>query len=177
MFEVREEIVYYDEASRRSWKEGGPWPHENHFGFYEAVVAAHFTMQGYQVVRRFTSTRPGDDRSVLGIYTKLFHAVVGDAVSAFFTHEIASMSAMAGGQPDLFVFREEHPNDPHIRYADPRLWFFVEAKGLGDAVRENQKLIWRKIAERVDIGLGPDRIRLFRVVPRGKPYAARVVRY
>lgn len=62
-------------------------------------------------------------------------------------------------------FALSDPNDPKIKFRDPRLWFFVEIKGPNEGIRKTQKEYWRAIAEREDIGLGPHRIRLFRVVP------------
>jgi hypothetical protein len=167
-FQVEEEVAYYDPEQRISWPEGGAWPHANHGGFAESVVAAHFVLLGYHVLTQFSSTGLGKSRSVTEHSTALLHAVVRPTVSEFFRTGLSQATAQGAGQPDLFVFREETPNDPKIVYRDPRRWFFVEVKGPGDRVRPNQKAFWRAVAERTDLGLGPEHIRLFRTAPDGE---------
>lgn len=176
-FRVGEEVAEYDPALRLSWEEGGSWPHAHHYHFHEAVVASHFILRGYHVLREYAFTRPDADRPIASFSTRLFHAVVGPEVSSFFLTHMASVTQQGSGQPDLFVFREEHPRDPKVRYPDPRLWFFVEVKGPGDQVKPSQKVFWREVAIRDDLGLGPERIRLFRTVPRGEPYELNEVEY
>ena len=167
-FEVTQEVAYYDPHRRSSWQEGGLWPQSTHGGFAEAVVASHFVLLGYHVLTQFSSTGLGKSRSVTEHSTALLHAVVGPTVSEFFRTGLSQATAQGSGQPDLFVFREETPNDPKIVYRDPRRWFFVEVKGPGDRVRPNQKAFWRAVAERTDLGLGPEHIRLFRTAPDGE---------
>lgn len=177
VFEVTEEIAEYDPALRLSWQEGGSWPHSNHFHFNEAVVAAYLKLRGYHVLRDFSSTRLDPGGLVAPFETQLLHAVVGPEVSDFFRTELADATACGTGEPDLFVFREEHQHDPKVRYLDPRLWFFVEVKGPGDVVQPAQKAFWHEVAKRGDLGLGPDRIRLFRTVPIGALHTPGLVEY
>jgi hypothetical protein len=167
-FEVEEELVHYDPERRRAWPEGGDWPHSNHFGFNEAVVASHFLLRGYHVVGDYCSTSSVDGRRARAHYTSMVHDVVGSDVSEFLKTDLAALCPDGSGEPDLFVFREETPNDPKIAYSNPLLWFFAEVKGPGDQVRDTQTRWWRAVAERTDIGLGPERIRLFRTAPAGE---------
>lgn len=177
MFRVQVEIAEYDPALQKSWDEGGSWPHSNHYHFHEAVVASYFILRGYHVLREYSCTRSAGNRPITSFQTGLFHAVVGPEVSAFFLSHIASSTHQGSGQPDLFVFRGEHLHDPKVSYSDPRLWFFVEVKGPSDQVRPYQKAFWREVASRSDLGLGPERIRLFRTAPRGEPYRLQEVEY
>lgn len=173
-FVVWEEIAYYDPDSRLAWDEGGQWPHANHYHFNEAVVASRFVLQGYTVLRDFSSTRPHVKRRPLAAHsTALLHDVVGAEASAFFSQELEAATDGGTGEPDLFVFREDHPNDPKYRYPDEREWFFVEVKGPGDVVSEEQKHFWHLVAER----LGESRIRLFRTAPVGEAVELETVEY
>ena len=43
----------------------------------------------------------------------------------------------------------------------------MRVKGPGDRVQGYQKTFWREVAKRTDLGLGPERIRLFRTTPIG----------
>ncbi len=173
-FTVTEEVAWYDPERRLSWREGGEWPHPNHFHFHESVVAAHFIMRGYHVLRDCGCTRDFDSGRPLSVHsTRLLHDVVGSEATEFMTGELAEATASGTGEPDLFVFREEHPNDPKYHYDDPRLWFFVEVKGPEDVVSEDQKAFWHKVAER----FGSDRIRLFRTCPHGENFEPEDVEY
>lgn len=173
-FTVQEEVAFYDPESRRAWDEGGTWPHSNHYHFNEAVVAAHFVLLGYQYLRAFSSTKPSVARRPLAAHsTALLHDIVGPDVSTFFTQDLAAATNAGTGEPDLFVFREEHPNDPKHRYLDDRDWFFVEVKGPGDLVSAQQKHFWRCVAEK----LGQGRVRLFRTAPYGEPPVLEVIDY
>jgi hypothetical protein len=176
-FRVQEELAEYDPDLRRSTQEGGSWPHPNHYHFNEAVVASYFLLRGYQVLRGFSSTRLDIKHPIASLSTRILHQVVGPDVSNFFLTELAGATGHGSGEPDLFVFREEHPEDPKIGYPDPRLWFFVEVKGPGDRVSSNQKRFWREVAKRSDLGLGPERIRLFKTAPFGKARQLNVVEY
>jgi len=172
---VKEELVYFDSDDRRSWQEGGVWPHSTHGGFVEAIAAAYFIKQGYQVLSEFCTTRRkvGRPHGLLQHSTLLMHDVVGDEVDSFLCSEMAAHNSKGYGEPDLFVFREDHPNDPKIHFDDPRLWFFVEVKGPGDSVRDNQKAWWSEFADR----FGSDRIRLVRVAPAGQAIEPKIIEY
>lgn len=171
------ETIFFNPKDRRSWKDGGDWPHESLYYYYEAFVAAYFTMRGFHVIRDYVATRNQASRNLTTNYTRIFHDVVGEMASRFFTEELDKYCPAGRGQPDLFVFREEFSNDPRVKYPDPSKWFFVEVKGPRDQVSENQKRFWRAVAERTDIGLGPERIRLFRVLPEGATDAEAEVWY
>jgi len=173
VFTVEEELVFYDPDLRRSWQEGGDWPHLNHFNFHEAVVAAHFTLRGYHALWDYSATGTKVLRPVARASSNLLQEVVGPEISAFFLNELSDVTNGGSGQPDLFVFREDAPGDPKVRYADPRLWFFAEVKGPGDSVRDNQRTFWREVALRV----GPERIRLFRTLPLGEDCEPQVITY
>jgi len=173
IFTVVEEVVPYNPEQRRSWQEGGSWPHSHHFNFHEAVVAAHFTLLGYHVLWDYSSTGFGPNRPVARASSRLLHEVVGPDVSAFFLGDLADATRGGSGQPDLFVFREDSSADPKVKYLDPRLWFFIEVKGPDDSVHSNQKAFWREVALR----LGQDKIRLFRTVPDGTEYTPQPVQY
>lgn len=162
-FSVLEQVVEYDPARRLSWQEGGSWPHSNHFHFHEAAAAAHFTLLGYQVLRDY-GLRPAK-RATTTHATEILHSVVGPDVSAFLVSDAFSGATDDGsGLPDLFLFRALDPEaDPKIKYADACPWFFVEVKGPGDRVQDNQKVFWRAIAEKY----GPQHIRLVRTTPNG----------
>jgi len=177
-FEVEEEVAYYDLERRLSWQEGGLWPHLNHYNFHEAVVAAYFVLRGYHVLWDYSSTSLLSKRPVARTSSQLFHEVVGPDVSAFFLGDLATATRGGSGQPDLFVFREEEPPaDKKVKYLDPRLWFFVEVKGPRDRVGPNQRAFWKAVAERTDLGLGPERIRLFRTAPCGEEPELKPVDY
>lgn len=176
-FCVEEELAHYDPRWRLSCQEGGEWPHPNHYHFNEAVVASHFLLRGYRVLRGYSATWAEPDDSLSGLWTRLLHAVVGPEVRNFLVTELAAKTAGGSGEPDLFVFREEYPNDPKIRYLDSRRWFFVEVKGPGDKVGDNQRAFWRALAERPDLGLGPERIRLFKTAERGKSRQLKSLEY
>jgi hypothetical protein len=170
-YSLTEEIVKYDRSRRLSYKEDGDWPHPNHYGFHEAVAAAHFILRGYHVLTDYSTTYPKTSRLVKRHYSTIFREIVGQEITDFM-QKLRRRYGVDSGQPDLFVFREETPNDPKIKFRDPRLWFFVETKGPNEGIRKTQKEYWRAIAEREDIALGPHRIRLFRVVPddyKGEP--------
>lgn len=167
-FSVQEEFADYSPSARVSWSDGGSWPHSNHYGFHEAVVSAHFVLLSYHVLRDFRVSSPQTGNPLLDHTTALAHAVVGPEITAYFVNELPELTNSGSGQPDLFVFRApDNPADLKIHYRDPRLWFFVEVKGPGDVVQPYQETFWRAIAERSDIGLGPERIRLFRTAPEG----------
>jgi len=172
---VEEELVYFDPGDRLSWQEGGVWPHSNHCGFVEAIAAAYFVKRGYHVLREFCTTKRevGRSGSLLRHSTHLMHDVVGEEVSSFLCSELVTRNRNGSGEPDLFVFREDHPNDPKIHYADPRPWFFVEVKGPGDSVRDNQKTWWSEFADR----FGSDQIRLVRVAPIGEVIEPATIEY
>ena len=171
---VTEEIVYFDPEDRLTWPDGGPWPQSSGGGFVEAAVAAYFTLRGYHVLQQFrTTSRTVSKRPVIRHSTELLYDVVGEEVSDFLRNELALDNPQDSGQPDLFIFREETPNDPKINYEDPRVWFFVEVKGPGDQVRDNQKAWWAALASR----FGPERIRLARVVQSGDESEPAVVEY
>lgn len=177
-FNVREELAEYDSALRVAWPDGGTWPHSNHYGFNEAVVAAHFALRGYEVLRHFRVAHTATGDPVVDHTTALMHAVVGPEVSDFFASTLDEITNHGSGQPDLFIFRApDNPNDPKIRFGDPRLWFFVEVKGPGDKVQSYQRTFWRAVAEQEDLGLGPDRIRLFRTAPTGTAPELKILGY
>jgi hypothetical protein len=176
-FEVTAKAVRYDREQRRSWKDGGEWPHANLYHFYEAVAASHFTMRGYHVLRDYLATRTKASRPLVEDYSRIFHRVVGPEASAFFLEHMEDVAPAGVGQPDLFVFREEAPNDPGLYFPDSLLWFFVEVKGAGDSIRDNQLRFWRAVASRPDLGLGPERIRLIRVLPMDADFQSEVVAY
>jgi hypothetical protein len=161
-YSLTEEIVTYDPSRRLSYKEDGDWPHPNHYGFREAVVAAHFILRGYHVLTDYSTTYPKTSRLVKRHYSAIFREIVGQKM-ADFMQKMARKYGVDSGQPDLFVFQQETPKDPKIKY---RPWFFAEIKGPNEGIRKTQKEYWRAIAEREDIGLGPQRISLFRVVPK-----------
>ncbi len=166
-FRVTTEYISFDPRLRRSWEQGGSWPHANLYYFYEAVVAAHFTLLGHHAIFDYVATRAADKRPVRDHFTRIMHHVVGAEASRYLTTEVDQILRAGAGQPDLFVFRQAAPQDHRVKYPDARLWFFVEVKGPGDRIRENQKRFWRAIAERPDIGLGPERIRVIRPYPEG----------
>ena len=173
-YSVTEEIVHFNPDDRMSWEDGGHWPHLYHGGFVEAVVAAHFIMRGYYVLQQFrTTSQAVSKRPVIWHSTELLYDVVGQEVSDFLRNEAAMGNPEDSGQPDLFVFREESPNDPKIRYDDPRLWFFVEVKGPGDQVRANQKTWWSALASKC----GSERIRLARAIPAGEETESAVIEH
>jgi hypothetical protein len=174
---ITPELVTYDPLMRRSWKEGGEWPNADLYYFHEAVVAAHFVLRGYHVLRDYLATRTKGRRSLTTHYSGIFHDVVGPRASAFFMEELDKIAPGSIGQPDLFVFREETANDPRVHYEDPRFWFFVEVKGSGDRIGRNQRAFWREVAKRDDIGLGPQRIRLFRTAPVGRSVNLEAIQY
>jgi hypothetical protein len=160
-FRIKEELIFYDPDLRLSVKEGGTWPHPNHYGFCEAVVAAHFIMRGYQVLTDYSASSRRPEREVKHHFSCLFRHVVGEK-AAKYIGELGG-DYRGSGQPDVFVFCEGRSQDPKC---DPLTkWFFAEAKGK-DKVSDSQKKFWRAIAEREDIGLGPQRIKLFRAVSR-----------
>jgi hypothetical protein len=99
--------------------------------------------------------------------------VVGKEVAEFLLDVVAPQIRSQDGLPDLFVFREDRPNDPKVRFEDPHLWFWVEVKGAGESIRNTQKRFWRLIADRPDLGLGPERLRLFRALPSGSAHNPR----
>jgi hypothetical protein len=149
--------------------------HDNRAGFVEAVVAAHYVRRGYHVLRDFCTT----DREVApkdGLKwhsTQLLHDVIGSAVSQYLCSQLASRNRLGYGEPDLFVFREAHPNDPKLHFLDPRLWFFVEIKGPRDKVRDNQLAFWSDLAD----GTGDNRLVLARVAPVGTRPRLETVEY
>ena len=98
-------------------------------------------------------------------------------ISEFLITEARQALSADHGQPDLFVFRQDRPNDPKIRYPDSLLWFFVEVKGRGENIRDTQMKYWRLIADREDLDLGPKRIRLYRALPEGKQYEPETFAY
>ncbi|PIX25722.1 MAG: hypothetical protein COZ69_02400 [Deltaproteobacteria bacterium CG_4_8_14_3_um_filter_45_9] len=172
-FRIKEHIVYYDPQRRRSWNEGGTWPHKNHYGFHEAVIAADFRLRGYEVIHDYSMTKTKPLRNVTNYFTKLVHGFVSRRATRFFTTELKEITGSDDGQPDLFVFHQDTPNDPKIRYPEyPEnlLWFFVECKGPDEAIRETQRKFWRAIAERDNIDLGIKRLNLFRALPEGYKY-------
>ena len=173
-FRIEEQVVYYDPERRRAWgKERGTWPHKNHYGFHEAVIAADFKLRGYQVIRDYSVTKTKPLRHVTNYFTKLVHYFVGRRATRFFTTELKEITGGDAGQPDLFVFHEHTPTDPKIRYPEyPEvlLWFFVECKGPDEPIREGQRKFWRAIAKRDDIDLGIKRLKLFRALPEGYKY-------
>lgn len=176
-FCVATETIWFDPEARRSWQQGGDWPHASLYYFYEAVVAAHFTMLGYHAISDYVATRASDKRPIRHHLTSIMHHVVGVDASRFLTSEVDQIARAGAGQPDLFVFRQATPNDPRVRYSDPRQWFFVEVKGPGDRVRENQKRFWRAIAGRPDLGLGEERIRVVRPCPQGSQSVDSIIEY
>jgi hypothetical protein len=158
---ITEKIVTYDPSWRFSYKEGGDWPHPNHYGFREAVVAAHFIQRGYHVLTDYSTTNPKTFRLIKRYYSAIFREIVGREITDFM-QKMRRKFGVDCGQPDLFIFQQETPNDPKIKF---RPWFFAETKGPNEGIRKTQKEYWRAIAEREDIELGSKRIRLFRVVP------------
>jgi hypothetical protein len=167
-YSLKEEIVVYDPSRRLSYKEDGDWPHPNHYGFREAVVASHFILRGYHVLTDYSTTYPKTSRLVKRHYSAIFRQIVGQEI-ADFMQKLGKRYGVDRGQPDLFVFQEKKPNDLKIKF---RPWFFAETKGPNEGIRKTQKDYWREIAKREDIGLGPHRIRLIRVVPddyKGEP--------
>jgi hypothetical protein len=131
---ITEELVTYDPELRKSWKEGGNRPQGDHYHFHEAVVAAHFIMQGYQVLRHYNATAAGSSQPMIEYANRQFHHVIGPDVSACFRNEVAKVAPTGADQLDLFVFRQDTSNDPHMRCENPRLWFPVEVNGLGGQV-------------------------------------------
>jgi hypothetical protein len=176
-FSVTETVVEYDPRLRLSWKEGGSWPHSNHYGFHETVVAAHFTLLGYHAFYEYSVTKDPQDDSRKDFNCRVFRSVVGDEVAVWLRTAFGTDDT---GQPDLFVYRDpDNPNDPKIRYSDPLLWLWVEVKGVHsgqvESVRGTQKAFWRLIASHEL--LGPERIRLVRAIPKGSTYQPRTISY
>lgn len=177
IFSITEEIVYFNPKLRLSWAERGTWPHSSHYGFHEAVVAAHFRILGYEALHDYNAMKKSAKRPVCNHYNKLFHEIIGEKISHFLRTELRQKLIKNHGQPDLFVFREDCPQDPKIRYSDSLLWFFVEVKGIGESIRDTQLEYWHAIAEREDLDLGPKRIRLFRALPEGTEYSTQTFDY
>lgn len=172
--QVVEKLVFFNPDDRKSWQEGGLWPHSTHGGFAEAAAAAHYLLRGYQVLYDFcTTNRDISGRTQLVQSTRYMHAVVGDEVSDFLCTELAAHNPRGHGEPDLFVFREDRPRDPKYHFDDQRLWFFVEVKGPGDSVRDNQRAWWSEFADR----FGSERIELVRVVPQGQNPTPQTIEY
>ena len=169
-FTIKEQVVYYKPEWRKSWAEGGTWPHKNLYGFHEAVVATHFRLQGYEVIHDYSVTNITPPRLVTLHFTRLVHDFIGKAVSEFLINDLKRTIGGDGGQPDLFVFHEDTPNDPKIKYPENFLWFFVECKGPDETIRETQLKFWRMIAQRDDLDLGCKRMKLFRALPEGCQY-------
>jgi hypothetical protein len=176
-YAITEELVYYDPKLKLSWAEGGAWPHPNHYWFHEAVVAAHFRLRGYESLHDYNSTKAFARRPICNYFTQLFHYIIGARISEFLITEAKQTLGADHGQPDLFIFREDRPNDPKIRYPDSLLWFFVEVKGPGENIRDTQLKYWRLIADSEDLDLGPKRIRLHRALPEGAQYQPRTFEY
>ena len=172
-FKIKEQVVYYKREWRKSWADEGTWPHLNLYGFHEAAVAAHFKLQGWEVIHDYSVTNIAPPRLVTLHFTKLVHDFVGRPISDFFINDLKKMIGGDSGQPDLFVFHEPTPNDPKINYPgypEDLLWFFVECKGPDEPIRETQLNFWKLIADRDDLDLGPKRIKLFRALPCGTNY-------
>lgn len=165
-FHPIEELVTYRPESRLSWSEGGSWPHQNHFHFNEAVVSAHLTLLGYQVLRDY-GIRPSK-RATTNLSTQILHAVVGKSASEYLLGDAFDRATDGlSGLPDLFVYRALSPeNDPKVVYVDCD-WFFVEVKGPGDHVHANQQAFLHAVAGE----LGTDRARVYRTVPERKAKA------
>lgn len=164
-FTIKEEIVYYKPEWRKPWTEKGTWPHENLYGFHEAVVGNDFRLRGYKVINDYSVTNINPSGMVTLHFTRLVHDFVGSLISQFFINDLKKVTGGDAGQPDLFVFHEDHPNDPKIMYPDDPdnlKWFFVECKGPDEAIRDTQLKFWRAIAEMNDLDLGPRRLKLFR---------------
>ena len=177
-FTVTESIIHYDPELRESVAYGGTWPHSNHFGFVEAATAAHYIQRGYNVLREFCTTSREVRHGGLAYHsTQLLHDIVGPEVSEYFTTEVAEVCRNGSGEPDLFMFRAFNPNDPKVSYPEGPSWFFAEVKGPRDVVRENQKLFWRRLVSRPDLGLGPDRLVLVRAVPVGASVTPATIDY
>ena len=167
-FTIKEQIIYYQPEWRKPWTEKGSWPHENLYGFHEAVVGNDFRLRGYGVIHDYSVTNIVPPRMVTLHFTRLVHDFVGKSVSDFFINDIKRIIGGDAGQPDLFVFHEDHPNDPKIKYPDDPdnlRWYFVECKGPDEAIRDTQLKFWRAIAERDDLDLGSKRLKLFRALP------------
>jgi hypothetical protein len=176
-FSVTEEVVEYDPHRRLSWREGGDWPHSNHYWFHESVVAAHFMLRGYHAFHEYSATKDIQDGSRRDYNSRIFRSIVGDDVVGWLRE---SFGADDSGQPDLFVYRDpDNSNDPKVKYKDPLLWFWVEVKGIHhgkvETIRNTQKSFWRVIAS-WDF-LGEERIKLFRVVPKGFSYEPQRIMY
>ena len=180
--EIKEEVIRYDPNERLSYDEGGEWPHLNHYGFHEAVVAAHFRRKGYIALHDYncsydyTSEEKSSVRPIREYFTKLFHEIVKPQISEFMKTELKQTLGTDYGQPDLFVFQAFNFKDPKISYSDLP-WFFVEVKGPNETIRDTQLRYWRLIANRRDLGLGEERIRLFRAIPIGMKYEAHTFEY
>jgi len=172
-FCVMEQLVEYDPVRRLSWQADGTWPHANHFHFHEAVVSAHFILLGYNALRDYGIEKSHKSQTTHA--TQILHSVVGPVASEFLlSSRFSEATDGRSGLPDLFVFRALAPaNDPKVRYKDPADWFFVEVKGPGDRVGENQKKFWHAVAEE----LGPERIKLFKTTPKGTPCCTGEVEY
>ena len=175
---VTEEVAYYEPGLNLSWAEGGTWPHKNHYGFAEAVVCSYFILRGYKVLTRYSATGQTEPDFLTKANNRIFREVVGSKIANYLRDEYRAGRLDDRGEPDLFVFRrEDNPEDPKIKYADDRTWFFVEAKNEKDRVRETQKRFWRAVAEREDLGMGPSRIRVFRVLPNGARFEPVMTEY
>jgi hypothetical protein len=158
---ITESSVFFTPADGALWDEA----HANRSGFVEAFVASLYVARGYHVLRDFCTTSR-DVKPVGGLKwhsTQLLHDVVGETVSDFLCTDLAARNPLGYGEPDLFVFREEHPNDPKIHFPDDHPWFFVEVKGPGDKVREGQTVFWGELED----AFGHDLVRLVRVAQLG----------
>jgi hypothetical protein len=121
---IKEEVIHYDPKERLSYDEGGEWPHLKHYGFREAVVAAHFRWKGYMALHDYNCSydySPEEKSTVRPIrryFTKLFHEIVGSEISEFMKTELKKVLGADYGQPDLFVFQAFNSTDPKISYSD-----------------------------------------------------------
>jgi hypothetical protein len=91
-YSVTTETITVDPSLRRSWQEEGNRPHPGFYGFYEAVVTAHFMLCGYHVIRVYVATRSSDERPLRHRFTRLFHEVVGREVSDFLTSDLGKFA-------------------------------------------------------------------------------------
>jgi hypothetical protein len=123
-YSLTEEIVAYDRSRRLSYKEDGDWPHPNHYGFREAIVAAHFILRGYHVLTDYSTIYPKTSRLVKRHYSAIFQEIIGQKIIDFM-QKLGKRYGVDRGQPDLFVFHEETPKDPKIIFRDPLPWYFV----------------------------------------------------
>ena len=166
---LEEVAVFFTPDDAAAWDSA----HANRSGFVEALVAAHYVKQGYHVLREFcTTSRDVKPKGGLKWHsTQLLHDVVGSDVSCFLQEQMAGDNPLGYGEPDLFVFREPHPNDPKINFPDTREWFFVEVKGPRDKVRDNQLVFWGQLED----AFGPNLVTLVRVAREGsRPQLERV---